>query len=136
MYLKVIVSEEDCETYRNFRSHRGESWRGPHEGAEIFLFLKSNKQVGLLSERTLRRFDWESLSDIISLEWCEEIDSYVATKDMDNRSAINIIRRAKKMYREGKISWNVYTIRLGRLLGYTKNQILCFIEDVNLRKAA
>jgi hypothetical protein len=135
MYSKVIVSEEDCQKFRPFRSHNAENWRGPHQGIEMLLFTKSNKKVALVSKYANENWETFIRTDGLSSTWDEEFQSYIVTKDQDHNAVVSMFQRTKKMRREHKISWNVYSVRLGRLLGYTKHQIRSFIEDASYKNA-
>lgn len=138
MYSKVVVPETDCKKYIAFRSHNAEDWRGPHQGIEMILFEKSNKQCALVTNwEFFNTENWAAYCKVrdYKISQVEEFGSFLVTKN-NHEVYLNILKRAKKMYREGKINWRVYTIRLGRVLGYTKNQIEKFLEDVAISKAA
>lgn len=132
MYQKIFVSEEVCAKYQTLRSHSREAWRGPHQGIEEILFLKANKQAAIVGMYKTDGTYWYDFADKNNLKivWDDGFKSFLIAK---SKSILNMFQRTKVMYKAGLINWRVYTIRLGRLLGYTKYQIKMFMENNNVK---
>lgn len=121
MYIKHVVPSEITDSFSHLKRFDSELWRGPHQGIEIKLMNLGYKKVGLINH-------------VDEVNYCysyfERFKTYVVTTDEKyHQHVINILTKTTNMFDSGKISWRNYSVRLGRIFGYDKEQIRNFINE-------
>ena len=106
---------------------RKEPKRGPHEGKEMQLMLLKRKPCALIFGGYLNYWEPYIKNKIFKFGSCHQ-HSFIVTQPEESWR-IDAIKRTFRMYKNSKISIENYHIRLGRLLGYSKSEILFFIRQ-------
>lgn len=101
-----------------------EEWRGPHQGIEYWLMRFHGKEVG-----------WISPADTTTVQLLKKAripHEYHEPSKMwlfyTNKKRAESLKRTFRMWKEGKLNWFTYTVRMGAILGYTKTQIRNFCD--------
>lgn len=115
-----------------------EPWRGPHEGKELNLLLSGQKPAGILYKDAFDNFkpyfETKKLKYLILNK-----DYFIAylpneewrankIKDIDKKMSLKFNDPFNKPTQK---EINIYHIKYGRLLGYTKDEIKKFINRNN-----
>lgn len=112
-----------------------EEWRGPHQGIEYWLMRFHGKEVGWISTASVSTIQ-QLKKARIPHEYHEPANMWLFYK---NKTRAESLKRTFRMWREGKLNWFTYTVRMGAILGYTKTQIRNFLDpslNANLEPSA
>lgn len=110
-----------------------ESWRGPHQGRELELMLKGTKPAAIIEQHRFSKLFGPYVKAGKFIAKQTSFGDYVVTAPEEewrldkilgllNSGLLNLSGGLKDK------NWNLYTIKLGRLLGYTKDDIRAFIR--------
>lgn len=131
----VAEYKKYSDTGDSFKSpypERADTWRGPHEGKELEMMLAGKKPAALVGNLT----EW--IPYIKKHGWVVASVNHFGNSNTDTSYVVGL---PGEHYRVNKIAKLVgrpfpmdppdaYHIMLGRLLGYDKNHIRKFIQDV------
>lgn len=114
---------------------KGEQWRGPHEKRELKMMLDNVKPAAIVGPDEYQKFKpYVKKGRFIAVPW--EIPGYKGYIEYivgqpGEEYRINKIRKLLNSGSQYRISnkLDVYSAKLGRLLGYTKEHIRKFIEQ-------
>lgn len=105
--------------------------RGPHEGKEVAMILDGVKPAGIIGADVFDKLvePHVKAGKIIAKKFLNRLkyDEYVIALPGEERRIDAIIKLLQMPPDDRSMSKDVYHVRLGRLLGYTKDQVRKFL---------
>lgn len=105
---------------------------GPHENKEINLMINAGKTVALLSPDKFVKFKKEiAANNFVVVKFTIKDKPYYLIGQPGHESELNMAKELFKRRDSGEISRTRFHISLGKLLGYTNDQIRQFLGRIS-----